>query len=106
MKRMIKRTVAAGAMTLAVSFGAAGAAGAGVTPTTAPGAVEVEPGVYVIPTSLVRETTTTAPPTQVAGVQLARTGNDADRMVLLGGGLAAAGAVFVLGTRRRRKTAS
>ena len=99
MKRMIKRTVAAAATAMAVSFGAAGIAGA-QTPTTAP--VEIEPGVYVLPTSIVRETTTTTAPTQVAGVQLARTGNDAGQMVLLGSGLAAAGAIFVVGTRRRR----
>lgn len=98
MKRMMKRAVAVGATAMAVSFGAAGAANAGVSPTTEPGAVEVEPGVYVLPTQITR-------PTEVAGVQLARTGSDADQLVLLGGGLAAVGVVFVVGTRRRRRTA-
>lgn len=101
MQRMIKRTVAAGAVALALTCagaaGTSGVAGAGVSPTTVPGTVEVSPGVYVLPTVV------TQAPTQVAGVQLPRTGSDSTMpMVAAAGGLAAAGTVLVVATRRRR----
>lgn len=86
-RRVIATTVAGAGLVL----GAASAAGA-------------QSPVSVLPTELTQPPTTA--PTRVQGEVLARTGSDIGEYVLVGGALAAGGAVLVLGARKRRHAAA
>jgi LPXTG-motif cell wall-anchored protein len=72
---------------------AAAALSAGLL-AAAPGVASAQSPAEVLPTQITQA--------QVQGTQLSRTGSDTMPLVLVGSGLAAAGAVIVVAARKRR----